>query len=64
VVPEYIRKYYQDYSQSLPPDLRLALVWDYSFQKILWKLMVGRYGERITLMEKELHLFLVYLKRK
>ncbi|MGB6591256.1 MAG: ATP-binding protein, partial [Candidatus Nitrosopolaris sp.] len=32
--------------------------------KIFWKLMVGRYGERITPMEKELHLFLVCLKRK
>jgi hypothetical protein len=25
--------------------------------------MVGRYGERITPMEKELHLFLVYLQK-
>jgi hypothetical protein len=26
--------------------------------------MVGRYGERITLMEKELPLFLVYLQKE
>ena len=31
-------------------------VWDYSFQKILWKHMVGRYGERIMRMDKELPL--------
>ncbi len=31
-------------------------IWDYSFQKILWKHMVGRYGERIMRMDKALPL--------
>ncbi|HXX96581.1 MAG TPA: HAMP domain-containing sensor histidine kinase [Candidatus Bathyarchaeia archaeon] len=44
------------------PGLRLGLVLDCSFQKILWKHMVGRSGERITPTEKELHLSFVYLQ--
>src|SRR5262249_45899952 len=46
-------------SQSLVQEVR----WDCSFQRILWNVMVGRYGERITLMGKELPSFLLYLKK-
>src|SRR5215469_6115013 len=62
-VPEYIPKFCQPCSQNLLPEATSVRVWDYSFQRILWKLMVGVCLDRITPMEKVLPLFLVYLQR-
>ena len=51
---ELIRISCQDYLQSLHQNHSRAQAWDYTYLKILSRLMAAKYGPRITRMEEGL----------
>jgi hypothetical protein len=48
------------YFRNLFPNLSKALAWDYISQKVLWRLMVVKYGLKTILMVKGLPLHLLF----
>src|SRR5918994_6583940 len=59
-VLELVPKCFLGYFQSLLQNLTKVQDWDCLLLQALWKLMEVRYGLRIMLMERELHLVLVF----